>query len=248
MGKEIIVIVFSESFCLFGTFDLTKYYWPTDFHIHHDNHTCTYYYTDHMCIGESAKNSKIWNPWSGWYYIFILSNFRFNARIKMLLLHANNNGADQPVHPCKNKNVFVVCKLIAKDRPACAVHPCSLISLIVIPSLKSTIPKLSSLSEHSGFNLNPFHSGSGKQVLWQTVKTQMKCCIVPHFIRVCTVYYSQPSLQWLCMSPNNLMLNWISFVILKFKLNWYICANTTEVINNFAVIKCQYKEFSLYWR
>ena len=34
---------------------------------------------------------------------------------------------------------------------------------------------------------------------------------------------------------------------LKFKLNWYICANTSEVEKNFAVIinkECQYKEFS----
>ena len=27
---------------------------------------------------------------------------------------------------------------------------------------------------------------SGKQVNWKTVKTQMKCCLRRHFIRICT--------------------------------------------------------------
>ena len=38
-------------------------------------------------------------------------------------------------------------------------------------------------------NLAFFILDIGKQVLWQTVKTQMKCCIRQHFIRVCTVCY-----------------------------------------------------------
>ena len=38
-------------------------------------------------------------------------------------------------------------------------------------------------------NVNPFHSGYGKQILWQTVKTQMKCRIRRHFIWVFTVCY-----------------------------------------------------------
>ena len=33
---------------------------------------------------------------------------------------------------------------------------------------------------------------------------------------------------------------------LKLKLNRYICANTSDVVKNLAVIKCHYKEFSLY--
>ena len=35
--------------------------------------------------------------------------------------------------------------------------------------------------------INPCGPGTPKQVLWQTVKTQMKCRIIPHFIRVYTV-------------------------------------------------------------
>ena len=53
--------------------------------------------------------------------------------------------------------------------------------------------------------------------------------------------YSQPSLQRQCLSPNNLTLNRIS-VEFKFKLNWYICANSVDVVYK----ECQYKEFSLY--
>ena len=34
-----------------------------------------------------------------------------------------------------------------------------------------------------------------KCVLWQTVKTQMKCCIMQHFIRVYTVCYDKNNLQ-----------------------------------------------------
>ena len=34
-----------------------------------------------------------------------------------------------------------------------------------------------------------------KRVPWQTVKTQMKCCILQHFIRVCTVLEDKNDLQ-----------------------------------------------------
>ena len=47
------------------------------------------------------------------------------------------------------------------------------------------------------------------------------------------LYFTQPFLQRQCLSPNNLTLNQISVVMLK----WYICGNTTDVAKNFAVIK-----------
>ena len=48
--------------------------------------------------------------------------------------------------------------------------------------------------------------------------------------------YGQPSLQRLCLSPNNLMLNCIS-VEMNSNSSWHICANTIDVVKNFAGIK-----------
>ena len=38
-------------------------------------------------------------------------------------------------------------------------------------------------------NLNPLYFGNPQRVLWQTVKTQMKCSIMLHFIGVYTICY-----------------------------------------------------------
>ena len=35
--------------------------------------------------------------------------------------------------------------------------------------------------------LDAFILDTAKQVLWQTMKTKVKCCVTWHFIRVCTV-------------------------------------------------------------
>ena len=50
--------------------------------------------------------------------------------------------------------------------------------------------------------------------------------------------YSQLSLQRHCLSSNNLTLK-LNFCCNEFrlKLNWYICANTIDVVKNFSVIK-----------
>ena len=61
------------------------------------------------------------------------------------------------------------------------------------PDLRSLIwvqPYLGLYSGHASLNVAvviPFHSGYCKQVLWQTVKTLIKCCIRQHFIMVCTI-------------------------------------------------------------
>ena len=48
---------------------------------------------------------------------------------------------------------------------------------------KERVEKISNQNTHS----NSMYSGNPKQVLLQTVKTQMKCSIMLHFIRVYTV-------------------------------------------------------------
>ena len=45
------------------------------------------------------------------------------------------------------------------------------------------------------FNFTLFTLDTCKQVLWQTVKTQMKCSIRQHFIRACTVSLDKNNLQ-----------------------------------------------------
>ena len=45
----------------------------------------------------------------------------------------------------------------------------------------------------ASISLSIFILDTGKQVLWQKVKTQMKCRSMRHFIRVCTVYKEKKS-------------------------------------------------------
>ena len=64
--------------------------------------------------------------------------------------------------------------------------------------------------------LTLFILDTGKQVLFQTVKTQMKCCIMRHFIRVCTVCQDKNNLQGLKYIKN---LEILTCKSLKYKMD-----------------------------
>ena len=49
------------------------------------------------------------------------------------------------------------------------------------------MPQIAALHKGLHYLVTLFILGTCKQVLWQTVKTQKKCHIMRHFIRVCTV-------------------------------------------------------------
>ena len=56
----------------------------------------------------------------------------------------------------------------------------------------------------------------------------------PNILSACLC--TNPFIQQHCLSPIDVKLNFCCNES-KFKLNWYICANTIDVVKNFAVIK-----------
>ena len=68
-----------------------------------------------------------------------------------------------------------------------------------------------------------------KWVLWQTVKTQMKCCMMQHFIGVCTV----------CNDKIDLQRNAILF------LKIITCDPSIYTMEHHDFIVCSFKENSI---
>ena len=72
---------------------------------------------------------------------------------------------------------------------------------------------------------NPFHLEYMQAVIWQIVKTQIKCCIMQHFIRVCTICKDKNNIHNKEMHHN---LESFTGDLLKYKMGNSILSNPSE--------------------